>query len=365
MSVVVEQYNPEWPSYFQKIKSELEAYLRDVILVSIEHVGSTSVPGLAAKPIIDVDIIVEPENVQNAIDALVANGKFTYLGELGIADRHCLKDPNQSPARNIYICVDGAFQTRNHLGVRDTLCLNPALRDEYAQVKLELAAQGLNIVDYVKAKSGIVQKILKEAGLLSEEELADILSANQRGDIFGASKTERLTLREFEMKDIAAFHKLESIPEVVRYQTWPPRTLEQAHKEVATAIQNCSSTPRLHFELAVIYTETSTFIGRVGAKLKPQPTEIRDKVEIQHADLWFSFMPEYQGQGFATEAVKKFLELLVTRNSPLKVEIECDPRNIGSVRMAERLKFERVSFTERAFECKGEWVDSLVFQKLV
>ena len=144
MPVIVEKYNPEWANQFKQIKAELEFFLQDVAVVSIEHVGSTSVPGLAAKPIIDIDIVVERPNVQPAIDALVAN-EFIYLGELGIIDRHALRSPNATPPRNIYITVEGCFSLRNHLGVRNTLRNDETLRDEYGQVKLDLAAQGLEI----------------------------------------------------------------------------------------------------------------------------------------------------------------------------------------------------------------------------
>jgi RimJ/RimL family protein N-acetyltransferase len=74
-------------------------------------------------------------------------------------------------------------------------------------------------------------------------------------------------------------------------------------------------------------------------------------------------MPKWQGRGFATEAVEKFIEVLGTK--PLELDIECDPRNTGSVNMAKRLGFEKISFRERAYESKGEWVDSLVFRKVV
>ncbi|KAF2250056.1 UPF0157-domain-containing protein [Trematosphaeria pertusa] len=352
MSVIVEPYNPEWPTQFETIKAVLRSHLADVSVQSIEHVGSTSVPGLAAKPIIDVDIIVARETVQSAINTLVSSG-FTYLGELGIADRHALKDPNQLPKRNIYICVDGAFQTRNHLAVRDTLRANPKLRDEYAAVKLQLAAQGTNIVDYVEAKSEILRKILEAAGVLTADELAAIEKANKKGERFGAIKTERLLLREFVSADEEPFFELESKEEVARYQMWPPRTRQQAREEVAKIIRNSAATPRTHVELAV--ERGGSFIGRVGANVKRE-------VDPPHADLWFSFLPQYQGQGFATEAMKKLTELL---GSPMELEIECDPRNEGSWKLANRLEFEKVSLRERAFECKGEWVGSLVLRKIV
>ncbi|KAJ4373060.1 hypothetical protein N0V83_003351 [Neocucurbitaria cava] len=373
MSVVVEQYNSEWPQQFQSIKSELETYLKDIEYLSIEHVGSTSVPGLAAKPIIDIDIIVTRGNLQPTIDALIANGKFDYLGELGIVDRHVFKDPNQSTRHNIYVCVDGVAQTRNHLGLRDTLRRDSELRDEYARVKLDLAAKNTNIIDYLEAKSVIIQKILRASGTLTKPELAAIEKANLKGERLGAIQTPRLLLREFETKDIDSYYELESNPENARYQDWPPRTKDEARQLVLENIRNHNAVPRTVFELAVDHT--GHFIGRVGAKLTPTsydklPGEMTLK-HVTHANLCFSFLPSAQGQGFATEAMKAFIAVLTKGTRGAKdggkweLEIECDPRNTGSVRLAERLGFERHSLTKEKWESKGEWVDSLVFRKVV
>jgi GrpB-like predicted nucleotidyltransferase (UPF0157 family)/RimJ/RimL family protein N-acetyltransferase len=370
MSVVVEQYNPAWPSHFEQIKTELEVYLQGVSYLSIEHVGSTSVPGLAAKPIIDIDIIVPREHVRSANDALVTNGKFDYLGELGISDRHVFKDPNQTIPRNIYVCIDGVAQTRNHLGLRNTLRANAQLREEYARVKLDLAAKGTNIIDYTEAKGAVIQKILKASGMLNEEELAAIEKINVKGEKFGAVKTERLLLREFVMsRDIPGYFELEGSEENARYQDWPPRTMQQARELVMQNMRNATATPRTVWELVV--EKDRRFIGRVGAKLA-QPGSGLDEVgdenqSLSHFSLWFSFLPSVQGQGFATEAMRVFIDELVKRQGGKKVEleIECDPRNAGSWRLAERLGFEKYSLTEKAWESKGEWVNSLVYRKLV
>jgi GrpB-like predicted nucleotidyltransferase (UPF0157 family)/RimJ/RimL family protein N-acetyltransferase len=364
MSVVVEQYNPEWPRMFQQLKSELEELLQGVNYISIEHVGSTSVPGLAAKPIIDCDIIATSMNVQPAIDALVTNGKYSYLGELGIEGRHVVKGPNHQLRRNIYICLDGIAQTRNHLGLRDTLRSNPELRDEYARMKLDLAAAGTNIIDYVEAKGVVVQKILKASGRLTPEELAALEKANVKGEQWGAVKAKRLLLRSFIMRDIDGYYELESNEENARYQEWPPRTMEQAREQVIANMKSSTTKPRTHWEMVV--EREGHMIGRVGAALTPRETG--DPVKpVKHFDLWFSFLPSYQGKGYATEAMTAFIDELVKRQNgaAVELEIECDPRNTGSWKLAERLGFGKHSLTERAREIKGEWVDSLVYRKAI
>ncbi|RAR13352.1 arabinogalactan endo-1,4-beta-galactosidase [Stemphylium lycopersici] len=372
MSVTVEPYNPEWPQQFSKIKSELEVHLQDVSYLSIEHVGSTSVPDLVAKPIIDIDIIVTRDAVQPAIDALITHGKFDYLGELGVIDRHAFKDAHQPIPHNIYICVSGAVQTRNHLSLRETLRSNAELRDEYARVKLDLSASSTNIISYLVGKTAIVQKILRAAGGFSKEDLAAIARANDTGERFTAIRTRRLLLREFVMKDEAGYFALEGNPENAKYQAWPPRTRQQARQLVLENIRNHNDVPRTIYELAVEDAETGGFVGRVGARTSqtnsdklPGEESIRP---VTHAQLWFSFLQDYQGKGLATEAVDAFISAIKERlqqAGKVEMEIECDPRNEKCWRLAERLGFERVSLTKEKEVCKGEWVDSLVLRRVV
>lgn len=363
MSVTVEPYNSEWPQQFGRIKARLETFLQGVPYISIEHVGSTSVPGLAAKPIIDIDIIITFEQLQPVIDALTTNGNFAYLGDLGIADRYVFTDPDQSPRRNLYACIDGASQTRNHLGLRDTLRKNAELRNEYAAVKLELAAKGTNLMTYIAAKNEIVQKILEASGALTTDELTALRKINTRDDIWGAIKIERLLLREFEQEDIQGYYNLESNEENARYQDWTPRTMEQARELVLANVRNRCANPRVNWEFVV--EKEGSMIGRVGAALREEDSGDARK----HFGVWFSFLPSVQGTGYATEAVTVLMDELEKRykkdGADVEFEIECDPRNVGSWKLAERLGFEKKSFEERAWESKGEWVGSVVYKKVV
>lgn len=158
-------------------------------------------------------------------------------------------------------------------------------------------------------------------------------------------QTDRLTLREFSTSDIPSVYALESLPEVVRYQTWPPRTLAEASSVVHEIIAKRLESPRQHVELAVELHD-GAFLGLVGAWINGGK-----------GSLWFAFMPETWGRGYATEAMRAFVPLL----GNVRLEIECDPRNTGSWKLAERLGFVREPLTERAEEVKGEWVDTVVY----
>lgn len=178
MYVTVEEYNPEWPIQFQNIKREIEETLSGARYISIEHIGSTSVPGLAAKPIIDLVVISEREDVDGVIQALTAKGGYQYAGELGIPDRHVCRKPDVTPARNLYVSVRDCQSVRNHLGVRELCRRDASLRDRYAQVKLELSRrEWKNVDEYCEAKNDIVCLILEQAGL-SEDDREAIRRAN-------------------------------------------------------------------------------------------------------------------------------------------------------------------------------------------
>ena len=175
--ILVVDYDPQWPVVFEEIRAALAVALGDVPILAIEHVGSTSVPGLAAKPIIDVDVVVSREHVEAAIAALVGCG-YTTLGEMGVIDRHALRAPSGAPKQNVYVTVDGCLSLRNHLGLRAILRGDAPLRDEYAAVKRQLATSTTDIDVYVDGKSAVVQRILSQAGL-SASELDEIASINR------------------------------------------------------------------------------------------------------------------------------------------------------------------------------------------
>jgi len=176
--ITVVDYDSSWPDRFERIRREYAAAMAEagVPVVAIEHVGSTSVPGLAAKPVIDCDIIVARQDVAAASKVLISLG-FTPEGELGIPLRWAFREPERLAGTNTYVVVAGSLALRNHLAVRDALRADPALRGQYAAVKRRVGAVAADIDEYGQGKNAMVQRILAAAGL-SEAERASI-DANQ------------------------------------------------------------------------------------------------------------------------------------------------------------------------------------------
>ena len=176
--IQVTHYNPEWPKWFAQLHLEIWPAVQKFAL-SLEHVGSTSVPGLAAKPIIDMDIIVEStEKLPAVIEALEKLG-YTHRGNLGIEGRESFRPPEHGIKHHLYVCINGCMSLRNHLALRDHLRQFPAAREEYSALKLKLADEFRDSLDnYVEGKTQFILGVISRYEI-SKEELALIEIANQ------------------------------------------------------------------------------------------------------------------------------------------------------------------------------------------
>lgn len=168
-TVIVEDYDPAWPRDFEVLRQRIWPSLADVAL-RIEHVGSTSVPGLAAKPIIDMTIVVSTrDGVPKAIEQLAMLG-YVHRGNLGIDDREAFDHPAGLPRHNLYLCPEGTIGVVNQVAVRDYLRLNPEAAAQYGALKKQLADRFPNDIDsYVLGKTDFVLDILRRAGLTMEQ----------------------------------------------------------------------------------------------------------------------------------------------------------------------------------------------------
>lgn len=178
MSIEVVDWSPRWAEQFEEVAADLRAALVDVASARVEHVGSTSVPGLAAKPVLDVDVVVEAADVAAAVAALESLG-YVHRGDLGVTGREAFHAPG-GPRRHVYVCTSGTANVRNHLAVRDVLRRDPDLRDAYAAVKRALADDpAMDIDTYLAGKSAVLQQVLEASGDFTDDELAAIRRLNE------------------------------------------------------------------------------------------------------------------------------------------------------------------------------------------
>lgn len=162
--VIICDYDPLWPATFSEIRALIAPALGDVAL-TVEHVGSTSVPGLAAKPIIDIDVAVAGDvDVREAINRLARIG-YIHEGDQGIPGREAFEAPAGLPKHHLYVCRADNREYRRHLVFRDYLRSQPDVAHEYGDLKRRLAEQYRNDRDgYTNAKGEFIERVLARAG---------------------------------------------------------------------------------------------------------------------------------------------------------------------------------------------------------
>ena len=161
-SVKMVDYDPEWPEQFESLRHRIAAALGPLAL-AIEHVGSTSVPNMCAKPIIDLDVVVRPEDVPAAISAVEALG-YRHEGNLGIAGREAFRWVADFPEHHLYVCPEGSPALERHLLIRNYLRKHPDTAREYATLKKDLAQKYRdNRTKYQAAKAEFVDSLLEKA----------------------------------------------------------------------------------------------------------------------------------------------------------------------------------------------------------
>ncbi|MGI8927454.1 MAG: GrpB family protein [Tepidiformaceae bacterium] len=165
--VVIAQYHPAWPALFAEEAARLQEAC-GLALLAIEHIGSTAVPGLAAKPIIDLmPGVASFEAAITLVPAVEALG-YAYLGEFGIARRHYFRKGDGPEPRTHHLHmveVGGEFWER-HLLFRDYLRSHPETAAAYAAMKRDAATVHGIAPDtdaYTEAKSPFIAAVLKRA----------------------------------------------------------------------------------------------------------------------------------------------------------------------------------------------------------
>ncbi|GII39050.1 hypothetical protein Pph01_40530 [Planotetraspora phitsanulokensis] len=153
-------YDPKWPEIFETLRRRLKAQLGDLAW-RIEHVGSTAVPGLSAKPIVDLDVVIHSrDDLAEVITALRRLG-YAHEGDGGIQGREMFTTPADAPAHHLYVCATGNRELARHLVFRDLLRADPMTARAYAALKADLAARfRSDRRGYSEAKTAFIEQAL-------------------------------------------------------------------------------------------------------------------------------------------------------------------------------------------------------------
>lgn len=170
--ITVEKYNTQWESEFCKLQTFLNNVMGEFIF-SIEHVGSTSVKGLASKPILDIDVVIENYDVfPKIIKKLEKIGYFhqkewSFKGReaFGRQDQYVPRDGKNAiwMEHHLYVCDKDSEELRRHVAFRDYLRENSNAIIEYGQLKRELAATMKDRASYSLGKTEFIKGVLEKA----------------------------------------------------------------------------------------------------------------------------------------------------------------------------------------------------------
>lgn len=165
--VTVTAYDPQWPAAFEKIRRELDAAL-GALALRVEHVGSTSVPGLAAKPIIDIDVVIRDYAVFPEVVEKLALAGYEHEGNLGIPEREAFRYEGKDHLlkHHLYVCPQSSRELNRHLTFRDNLRTHPDAAKRYGEIKTEAARLFPNDIDsYIRHKSSCIEELYRQCGL--------------------------------------------------------------------------------------------------------------------------------------------------------------------------------------------------------
>lgn len=161
-SIVLAPYDPAWAAEFEALAARIRTAL-GAVATDVEHVGSTSVPGLAAKPIIDINLLVADSADEPAyVPALEELGYALHLREPGWHEHRLLRLEN--PAVNLHVFTTGSLEHARMIAFRDRLRTDPQALELYLTTKQRLAAHHWERVqDYADEKSSVVEQILSDS----------------------------------------------------------------------------------------------------------------------------------------------------------------------------------------------------------
>ena len=165
--VIVLPYDKAWKSAFEEIKKEIVCASGDLI-IGIEHVGSTSVEGMSAKPCIDIDVVIEDYSKFEAVVCGLAKIGYIHEGDLGIKDREAFayRDKPHLQTHHLYVCPKDSAELHRHVTFRNFLNGHADAVKQYSAVKETAARLYPNDIDgYIAYKSPCIEELYSLCGL--------------------------------------------------------------------------------------------------------------------------------------------------------------------------------------------------------
>ncbi len=171
---------------------------------------------------------------------------------------------------------------------------------------------------------------------------------------FNFIETDRLIISTLKMKDKTEFFQYRSLPEVYQYQGWRPKDIEEIEEFINKNVSVCPNTKNTWLQLAVCLKE-GKLIGDIGIHF------IDDDYQIE---IGYTLSPEYQGCGYAVEAVKAVINYAFTVFSKHRITASVDPDNIKSIKLLQKIGFRKEAHFIKSFRLGNKWYDDCVYAML-
>ena len=332
--IEVVPYDPQWKKDYE----EETRRIRDVLgqnMVKVYHVGSTAIPGMAAKPIID--ILVEVGNLE-AVDccneAMKAIG-YIAKGENGIVGRrYFLKGQEALRTHHLHTFQTGNREIARHLSFRDYMMAHPEEAQRYEGLKMELAERFRhNVGGYVEGKDSYIKEIDKRA-----LEWAGARKAFCR-TISPELNTQRFILRQYRNTDFVQYAEpfyQKEVMEAVGGKAF--ETEEQVYRLLKKL--DYEKENFLKYGYVIASKQDNRILGEIGIKLK----------SIDHGivELGYLLKKQYWGQNVMTECVKALINEIHRVGPNLKIQGDCRSENVGSRRVMEKCGLTFIGMKEIA-----------------
>lgn len=309
--VVVLPYDKQWKQCFLQIKNELQNALGNLAM-RIEHVGSTSVQGLSAKPIIDIDVVIKDYSVFEDVVSALATIGYRYEGNLGIEGREAFKydDKAHLLKHHLYVCPQDSAELKRHIAFRDYLRSNPDAVREYSRIKEEGAKLFPYDIDkYIEYKTPFIESVYTE--IFTEKII----------------ETERLFLREMRDSDFDALYAVLADKDIMGHY---PYTFDE--KRVREWIQrNIDRYRENGFGLwAVCLKDTGEMIGDCGLTLQTMDGKVLP-------EIGYHIRRDCQKKGYAKEAAQAVCDWAFENTDYPALYSYCKYTNVASYKTAESI----------------------------
>ncbi|UCC11821.1 MAG: GNAT family N-acetyltransferase [candidate division WOR-3 bacterium] len=333
-------YDPEWATFFsqekQKILDAVGQYM-----VAIEHIGSTAVKGIWAKPIIDIAIGLKAyEDGFKCVGPLEEIG-YVYKGEFGIAGRHYFRTDADIVTCHVHMHEVDSESYKNYILFRDYLRVHKEAASVYSVLKKDLMKKHRDDRNrYTKAKADFINEVIQKAR--AEHDTIDLDALIQ-----GTS----VCLRPVTLKDASIIRKWHNDPELIQLARIgrEKTTLKQERAD----IQNARKSKDQAYHIIVKQSD-DTAIGFVRFNFIDRTSgNVWLRVMIGEKAAW--------GKGYARDALETYLRWLFDDIGIHRVTLECYSTNMRAVKFYERLGFNKEGVLREAVLIDGTYHDVFSF----